>query len=102
MKTRKTWITALLAVAPLAAQAALYDLLPALLAADDPDLMTDWRRLSTSDHLYYMCTKWFSDGDVHKYFSPYNDPHDAFIAFMNVLDDLSRRAGQPLSTIAVS
>ncbi|MCB0217472.1 MAG: glycoside hydrolase family 57 protein [Chloroflexi bacterium] len=86
----------------LAAQAALYDLLPALLAADDPDLMTDWRRLSTSDHLYYMCTKWFSDGDVHKYFSPYNDPHDAFIAFMNVLDDLSRRAGQPLSTIAVS
>lgn len=86
----------------LAAQAALYDLLPALLAADDPDLMTDWRRLSTSDHLYYMCTKWFSDGDVHKYFSPYNDPHDAFIAFMNVLDDLSRRAGQPLSTIAVN
>jgi alpha-amylase len=38
-----------------------------------------------------MCTKWFSDGDVHKYFSPYASPHDAFIAFMNVIDDLSRR-----------
>ena len=86
----------------LAAQAALYDLMPALLAAEDPDLAADWRRLTTSDHLYYMCTKWFADGDVHKYFSPYNDPHDAFIAFMNVLDDLSRRAGQPLSTLAVS
>ena len=50
-----------------------------------------WARLTTSDHLYYMCTKFFSDGDVHKYFSPYQSPHDAFIAFMNVIDDLGRR-----------
>jgi alpha-amylase len=57
-----------------------------------PELLAEWQRLSTSDHLYYMCTKWFSDGDVHKYFSPYSSPHDAFIAFMNVLDDLARRA----------
>jgi alpha-amylase len=56
-----------------------------------PELLAEWQRLSTSDHLYYMCTKWFSDGDVHKYFSPYASPHDAFIAFMNVLDDLARR-----------
>jgi alpha-amylase len=41
-----------------------------------------------------MCTKHFSDGEVHKYFSPYASPHDAFIAFMNVLDDLSRRVRQ--------
>jgi alpha-amylase len=54
-------------------------------------LARSWQRLTTSDHLYYMCTKWFSDGDVHKYFSPYQSPHDAFIAFMNVIDDLSRR-----------
>ena len=54
--------------------------------------MVRWRRLSTSDHVYYMCTKWFADGDVHKYFSPYASPHDAFITFMNVLDDLARRA----------
>jgi len=60
--------------------------------AGHPDLLEEWQRLSTSDHLYYMCTKWFSDGDVHKYFSPYSSPHDAFIAFMNVLDDLNRRA----------
>jgi alpha-amylase len=56
-----------------------------------PDLLAAWRRLTTSDHLYYMCSKWFADGDVHKYFSPYDSPHDAFIAFMNVLDDLARR-----------
>ncbi len=54
-------------------------------------LQQQWRKLSTSDHVYYMCTKWFSDGDVHKYFSPYSSPHDAYIAFMNVLDDLRRR-----------
>lgn len=57
-------------------------------------LLDRWRRLSTSDHLYYMCTKHFSDGEVHKYFSPYASPHDAFIAFMNVLDDLARRVRQ--------
>jgi alpha-amylase len=39
-----------------------------------------------------MCTKWFADGDVHKYFSPYDSPYDAFIAFMNVIEDLERQA----------
>lgn len=37
----------------------------------DWQLIEDWRRLQTSDHFYYMCTKWFNDGDVHAYFSPY-------------------------------
>jgi alpha-amylase len=60
------------------------------LEGSHPDLLARWRRMTTSDHLYYMCTKWFADGDVHKYFSPYASPHDAFIAFMNVLDDLER------------
>ena len=60
--------------------------------AGTPGLLETWRRLSTSDHLYYMCTKWSSDGDVHKYFSPYRTPHDAFLTYMNVLDDLSTRA----------
>ena len=55
--------------------------------------MARWRRLTTSDHLYYMCTKWFADGDVHKYFSPYESPYDAFVAFMNVAQDLEQAAG---------
>ena len=53
----------------------------------------DWRKLSTSDHTYYMSTAHVadSDGDVHEYFSPYDTPHDAFITFMNVVEDLAAR-----------
>lgn len=54
-------------------------------------LLTDWRRLTTSDHAYYMSTKWFADGDVHQYFSPYESPYDSYINFMNVLDSLRAR-----------
>ncbi len=53
----------------------------------DPAVTETWRRLQTSDHFYYMCTKWFADGDVHKYFSPYLSPYDAHINYMNVLSD---------------
>lgn len=54
-------------------------------------LLDDWRKLQISDHFYYMCTKWFSDGDVHKYFNPYDSPYDAFISYMNVLNDFKLR-----------
>ncbi|MHC4186674.1 MAG: hypothetical protein ACYSRQ_00630, partial [Planctomycetota bacterium] len=57
----------------------------------DPKLLEDWRRLQTSDHFYYMCTKWFADGDVHKYFNPYDSPYDAYINFMNILGNLRQR-----------
>ncbi len=59
--------------------------------ANDPKLLHDWRRLQTSDIYYYMCTKWFNDGDVHKYFNPYDSPYDAFIIFMNILNDMKLR-----------
>lgn len=77
-----------------AAAEALYALLPGVRKAAELgnlDLVEEWRRLTTSDHLYYMCTKYFSDGDVHKYFSPYANPHEAFVTFMNVIDDVGRR-----------
>lgn len=57
----------------------------------DQKLMEDWRKLQTSDHFYYMCTKWSNDGDVHAYFSPYESPYDAYIAYMNALSDLRLR-----------
>jgi alpha-amylase len=57
----------------------------------NPDLLRDWRYLQTSDHFYYMCTKFFADGDVHKYFNPYNSPYEAFINYMNVLSDFEER-----------
>ncbi len=69
----------------------LYRLEQAVKATGDMDLLADWRRLQTSDHFYYMCTKWFADGDVHKYFNPYDSPYESYINFMNVLDNLRRR-----------
>ncbi|HEY5806195.1 MAG TPA: glycoside hydrolase family 57 protein [Candidatus Saccharimonadales bacterium] len=73
---------------------ALYGLQNKILAAKDPDLIEDWRKLQASDHFYYMCTKWFSDGDIHAYFSPYESPYDAFIAFNNAYHDLRFRLAQ--------
>ena len=61
------------------------------LAKKNRDLLNVWRLLQTSDHFYYICTKWFADGDVHKYFNPYDSPYDAFINYMNVLEDLQGR-----------
>lgn len=60
----------------------------------DEHLLEDWRKLSTSDHFYYMCTKYFADGDVHKYFNPYESPYDSYINFMNILDSVRSRAGK--------
>ena len=51
-------------------------------------LIDTWAKLLTSDHFYYMSTKYWNDGDVHKYFSHYNTPYDAYINFMNVVTDL--------------
>ena len=59
--------------------------------ATSDEILASWRRLQTSDHFYYMCTKYFADGDVHKYFNPYDSPYDSFINFMNVLDNLKFR-----------
>ncbi len=72
----------------------LYKLEAPIRETGDEELLADWRKLTTSDHVYYMCTKYFADGDVHKYFNPYESPYDSYINFMNVLDNLrSRVAG---------
>lgn len=65
----------------------LYALSEKIHQLNNPELNENWYRLQNSDHFYYMCTKWFSDGDVHKYFNPYNSPYSAFINYMNVLSD---------------
>jgi alpha-amylase len=57
---------------------------------NNPALLALWRKLTTSDHFYYMSTKWFGDGEVHAYFSPYESPYEAFINYMNALDDLEQ------------
>jgi alpha-amylase len=76
------------------AMQSLYKLEKYVKETKDKQLLKEWRYLTTSDHAYYMCTKWFNDGDVHKYFSPYDSPYDAYIIFMTVLNDFARRIHQ--------
>ena len=69
----------------------VYALAEDVLDSGDESLIDDWRKLQTSDHFYYMCTKYFADGDVHKYFNPYESPYDAYINYMNILDNVRKR-----------
>ena len=73
---------------------ALYDLQDRIIGSNDLHLIEDWRKLQTSDHFYYMCTKYFNDGDIHAYFSPYKTPYEAYINFMNAFHDLKFRLSQ--------
>ena len=72
----------------------LYGLTEKLSILNDPVLWSDFGHLQESDHLYYMCTKFFSDGEVHKYFNPYDTPYEAFINYMNVLSDFIIRTDE--------
>jgi len=74
----------------------IYKLREAVLKSNNPLLIDAWRKLQISDHFYYMCTKWFADGDVHKYFNPYDSPYDAFIYYMNAVQDLTFRTQNEL------
>jgi alpha-amylase len=72
----------------------LYELASKAATSDDESIRRDWNYLQSSDHFYYMCTKWFSDGDVHKYFTHYPSPYEAYINYMNVLADFAIRVNQ--------
>jgi alpha-amylase len=78
------------------ALAELYRLEDRVKATGDKNIIEDWRKLQASDHFYYMCTKYFADGDVHKYFNPYDSPYDSYINFMNALDNLNYRCCKAL------
>jgi len=72
----------------------IYSVEKQVMESEDSELIKAWERLQTSDHYYYMCTKFWNDGDVHKYFSPFDSPYDAYLYFMNVFSDLERRLGK--------
>jgi hypothetical protein len=76
---------------------ALYRLESRVKACKDANLLTVWRKLQSSDHFYYMCTKWFAADDVQRYFNPYGSPYDAYINFMNVLGDFELTLQQSAS-----
>ena len=74
----------------------LYALEADVYKTKDENLLAVYRKLQESDHFYYMCTKFFSDGSVHSYFNPYDTPYEAFINYMNVLADFELRVKEKL------
>ncbi|MGH7142419.1 MAG: glycoside hydrolase family 57 protein [Candidatus Saccharimonadales bacterium] len=72
----------------------LYELQDKIIKSQDLSLINDWRNLQASDHFYYMCTKWWNDGDIHSYFSPYETPYEAYMNFMNAYHDLRFRLAE--------
>lgn len=77
----------------------LYSMRKDILATGDEKLISDWRRMTTSDHPYAMCTKYWNDGDVHAYFSAYASPYEGFMYFMNVLRDIEYRLNKKNNTL---
>ena len=80
----------------------LYEQEEKLALLNDEALWSDFGHLQESDHFYYMCTKFFSDGAVHKYFNPYDTPYEAFINYMNVLSDFILRVDDAISVSDVN
>lgn len=68
-----------------------YELLKKAKEKGKKDLINTLRNLTISDHFYYMCIKYFQDGDVHKYFSPYTSPEEVYRYYMNILSDIEQR-----------
>ncbi len=69
----------------------LYNLGKQMEKCSDTVLNKDWNNLQASDHFYYMSTKFFSNGQVHRSFNPFGSPYEAFINYMNVLSDFKIR-----------
>jgi alpha-amylase len=74
-----------------AAVTKLYGMSERVKRCDSEQMLRDWVYLQSSDHFYYMSTKFFSDGAVHAYFNPYENPYQAFMNYMNVLSDFELR-----------
>lgn len=79
-----------------AAMSQIFGLRDQVLLTHDGQLIADWRYMTTSDHPYSMCTKYWNDGDVHAYFSAYASPYESFMYYMNVLRDIEYRVGNIL------
>lgn len=81
-----------------AAFSAVYNLEKEVLNSRNQNLIHAWGKLQTSDYFYYMCTKSFTDGEVHTYFNPHASPYDAFITFSNVLNEFKLRLKEAIKT----
>jgi len=80
----------------------LYNIADKVKKCKDKKIKKDWKYLQSSDHFYFMCTKFFSDGEIHAYFNPYENPYDAYINYMNVLNDFTIRVENDLQNIDIT
>ena len=64
----------------------LYALTDKVNRCSDKQIIDDWYKLQSTDHLYYMSTSFYNQS-----FCPYDSPYDAFINYMNVLSDFNKR-----------
>ena len=76
----------------------IYDMTERVLRTGDGQLIDDWRKLQTADHVYYMSTKHADDGSIHSYFSPYSSPYEAFLNYMNAIRDIRWRTDNLLGS----
>jgi len=66
----------------------IFEILNYIKQKGDSVLLETVRKLTSSDHFYYMSTKCFQDGDIHKYFSPYESPENAYRYFLFAAADV--------------
>ena len=76
----------------------IYDMTERVMRTGDEQLIDDWRKLQTADHVYYMSTKHADDGSIHSYFSPYSSPYEAFLNYMNAIRDIRWRTDNLLGS----
>lgn len=64
----------------------IYSLEDQVMASENEGLIHTWGKLQTSDHFYYMSTRYWNDG-VRQAFSPFKSPYQGCINYMNALTD---------------
>ena len=69
----------------------LFELREKMKHVTDEEMIQDWNYLQACDHLNYMSTKFFSDGQISSHENPFENPYDAFVNYMNVLSDFKLR-----------
>ena len=66
----------------------LFKLEPLYQKSDNLEAKLSWLRLQAADHFNFMSSKWFGHRFVKRNFEVYSSPYQAFINYMNVLNDV--------------
>lgn len=66
----------------------LYKLENLYLESKNPTAKVNWLRLQAADHFNFMSSKWLNRASVKRNFDVYPSPYQAFINYMNVLNDI--------------